>query len=82
MINMKLHQITENYISNKIREELQSSGYFNRPLAQMGQLYHGINGYDIASRAAGHTSYPSGIPSNYRHRIFLGLSNRPGSIRL
>ncbi len=79
---MKLKQITESFILHKLRDQLQSSGYFNRPILQTDQPYQANSGHNAGSMAGGCTLLPTGVPHNQRHRKFLGISNRPGSIRL
>lgn len=80
---MKLKQINENLIMQQIRGQLLRSGpYAARPYLRTDQLYDASRGFDAGSRAAGATVLPSGVPSKPRHRQFLGMENRPGTIRL
>jgi hypothetical protein len=82
LIDMKLRQIYENYIGNKLREQLQSSGYFGRPGLHSDKPYEASSGHDSGSRISGYSNLTTGVPRKIRHRKFLGLSNRPGSITL
>ena len=80
---MKLNQISEGFLLQKIRDQLMSSGYFNRPTLQTGSPeYQASSGFDSGSRASGDTSYSVGTPYKPRLRQFLGMTSRPGSIRL
>ena len=76
---MKLSNILESFIGEKIRETLKSTDYFDRPLyqsdpapVQMGSL-DGNNSLVTGS---------TGIPAKQRHRQYLGMEKRPGVIRL
>jgi hypothetical protein len=80
---MKLRQINENLVMQQVRGQLLRSGpYATRPYFQTGQLYDASRGFDAGARMAGATYLPSGIPHKPRHRQFLGLETRPGTIRL
>ena len=80
---MKLRQINENLIMQQVRGQLQRSGpYTARPFLHSGHLYNASSGFDAGSRVAGNTSSATGVPIKPRHRKFLGLEQRPGSIRL
>lgn len=79
---MKLRQISENFLIHKLRDQLQSSGYFNRPIIQTDKPYEANSGHSSDSAVAGSTYMPTGVPTNPRHRRFLGLANRPNTIRL
>lgn len=79
---MKLRQISENFLIHKLRDQMQSSGYFNRPMLHSDQPYQASSGHDAGSRTSGNTSMATGVPRNPRHRRFLGIANRSGTIRL
>jgi len=79
---MKLRQIHESFMSQKFREMLQSSGYFNKPGFQSNPLYDPNSGHDAGARSTGFTSNPVGVPTDPRHRKFMGMEKRPGAIRL
>lgn len=80
---MKLRQINENLIMQQVRGQLLRSGpYMPRPYLQSGELYSANRGFDSGSRMAGATSSPTGVPQKPRHRQYLGLETRPGTIRL
>lgn len=79
---MKLRQISENFIMQKLRDQLQSSGYFNRPVVQTDQPYMPSSGHDSGSRAQGAVSQPTGVPTKPRHRRYFGMERRLGTIRL
>lgn len=79
---MKLRQISENLLMHKLRDELQSRGYFNKPMLHTDQQYQANSGHDSSSRIAGNTSMAIGVPKKPRHRKFLGIANRYGTIRL
>ena len=80
---MKLNQITEGFLFQKLRDQLMSSGYFNRPILHAGGPdYQPSSGFDSGSRTSGNTSYAVGVPHKPRHRQFLGMTSRPGSIRI
>lgn len=79
---MKLRQISENFIMQKLRDQLQSSGYFNRPIVRTDQPFMPTSGHDSGSRIAGAISQPTGVPIKPRHRRYLGMEKRLGAIRL
>lgn len=80
---MKLRQINENLIMQQIRGQLLRSGpYEARPYLQTDHLYNAQSGHDAGARVAGNTFLPTGVPNKPRHRQFLGMENRPGTIRL
>lgn len=79
---MKLKQISESFILQKLRDQLTSSGFFNRPVLQSTPLYQASSGHDAGSRTTGYTSLATGVPRKARHRRFLGFSQRPGAIYL
>jgi len=79
---MKLKQISENLLAYKLGKKLHGSNYFNRPYTQTNPLYNPMSGHDSASRSTGFTSQGTGVPSNPRHRQFLGFQKRMGAIRL
>lgn len=79
---MRLRQISENLLLHKLRDQMQSSGYFNRPMLHVDKPYEASSGHDSGSRIAGGSTMPTGIPKNPRLRKYLGIANRPGSIRL
>ena len=80
---MKLQQINENLIMQQIRGQLQRSGpYAARPFLHSGLLYNPASGHDAGARNSGMTMLPTGVPNQPRHRQFLGMERRPGTIRL
>lgn len=80
---MKLKQINENLIMQQIRGQLIANGpYTARPFLQTDHLYNAMRGHDSGSAVGGGTFLPTGVPSNPRHRQYLGMENRPGTIRL
>lgn len=79
---MKLTEIAEGFLSNKLREAYKNSDSFERPFVQSNPLFSPSSGHDAGSRSTGSTSSSTGIPANMRQRKFFGLSNRPGSIVL
>lgn len=92
---MKLRQIKEGLLSKQVREKKIKSAhpeslslYAQRPEIQINHLYNSM-GHDSGARSTGlgtqggFTSHiPTGVPQKPRHRVFLGMENRPGSIRL
>lgn len=52
------------------------------PLFKLDQLYNAPSGHDSGSRVEGATSQTTGVPTNIRHRQFMGMEQRPGTIRL
>lgn len=78
---MKLRHINENLLAHKLREGLNSSGYFNRPIQQI-QPYDSSTGTDSGARSSGYSNLLTGIPNKQRHRHFLGFEKRLGTIRL
>lgn len=79
---MKLRQINENLIMQQIRGSLHGSNFFNRPFMQSQPLYQASSGHDSGSRTAGFSFLTTGVPTNPRHRRFLGFERRLGAIRL
>jgi hypothetical protein len=78
---MKLASINESYIISKIREAMSSSDYFNKPLIQTDKQYEATSGHNNPQDDEIATQ-PVGIPSKPRHRQYLGMERRPGTIRL
>lgn len=80
---MKLKQISENFIGQKLREMLKSTGpFFDRPRLQMTPLYNANTGHDAGAYSTGSRLMPIGVPHRPRHRNMLGFEKRPGTIRL
>lgn len=79
---MKLRDIAESFMAAKIRDALASNGYFNRPLAVTDQPFEPTSGHDASSQNADLTSQATGVPRKLRHRRYLGMETRPGTIRL
>lgn len=78
---MKLRSITENFLSQKMRDAIVSSkALYDRPLPVASDApYEASTGHDAISAGS---RTPSGIPSRPRHRRFFGMETRPGTIRL
>jgi len=74
---MKLKQIKESFLSNKIREIQQTEPLFRRPSIQSVPLYDADRGFDADSRATSGTSQKSGIPLKRRQRKFFNMSIGP-----
>lgn len=79
---MKLKQISENSLADSLGRKLHGSNYFNRPTFQTQALYNPSTGSDSGSRSAGFSQSVTGVPTNPRHRQFLGFEKRLGAIRL
>jgi len=80
---MKLRQINENLMMHQLRDQLIRTGpNAIRPSLHQGLMYNPASGNDAGARNAGATTLPTGVPHKIRHRQFLGLENRPGTIRL
>lgn len=82
---MKLSQIStakisESLLGIKMREALMSNNYFNRQQVNLPSS-DGQAGIDNPPENAASTA-PTGIPAKPRHRKFLGMEQRPGSIRI
>lgn len=83
---MKLRQIAENLIYQQLKGAGNStpkstSLYVSKPQQYDSSLYNQLVGYDAGSRASSAISSPVGIPSNPKHRAYLGMERRLG-IRL
>jgi len=61
--------------------QMKSQGHFNQ-LHQSDNLYEPNSGHDSGTRAGGMTYLSTGVPHKQRHRQYLGMENRPGTIRL
>lgn len=72
---MKLSDITESFMSQKLREALPGN-YLNRPFVHTSLPYFGASGFSSDARNSGNTFLPSGVPHKPRNRRFLGLSDR------
>lgn len=79
---MKLKEISEGYITQKLREGLASSVYFDKPAQKLNYLYNPNAGFTSDSISSGYTFLPTGVPNTIRKRQYLGLARRPGSLRL
>jgi len=80
---MKLRQIAENLIGQQLQSMFNSNrAYFARPGLQTSVAADAATGHDAGARNAGATSLPTGVPHKQRHRQFLGLEQRPGTLRL
>ena len=80
---MKLKQISENLMMQQLRNSLAANGpYFMRPNVQVSNNYNASTGHDAGARNSGSTMLPIGIPHKPRHRQYLGLERRTGTIRL
>lgn len=77
---MKLTQISEGLTSQYLTGGLMS--YANRPFVHNNYPYMPSSGFDSGSRATSSISQATGVPHKKRHRRFLGLADRPGTIRL
>lgn len=80
---MKLRQISEYKLKDiKSPHPDSTSLYFMRPAQQLSSLYNPLSAHDAGARVSGDTQYSTGIPHKPRHRAFLGMEKRLGSIRL
>lgn len=82
---MKLCQIAEGFILQKLRDSLISQDSSNRAINRSQPLYNASSGHDSGSRSTGISSMPIGIPYKTRHRQYMGMGPlyaRPGSIKL
>jgi hypothetical protein len=79
---MKLKEISENLMTQKLREISQDTKLFKKPELHKIPLYDASNGTDSGSRATGNTSYTSGIPTKKRHQKFFGVSVSPEEINI
>lgn len=67
----------------QLRKQIHSAGpYFNRPNIHTNPLYNASSGHDASARNAGLTYLPTGVPQKLRHRKYLGMERRLGTIRL
>lgn len=76
---MKLRDILEGLMSHSISG---LSSYANRPFLHQNYPNLPSAGFDQGSRASSSLSQPTGVPKKPRHRRFLGMADRPGTIRL
>lgn len=63
-------------MNNELLHKIQIKGginYFNRGSLHMPNGFTSYSGHDIGSRTNGYTFLPGGMPSNPRHRKFLGI---------
>lgn len=75
---MKLHSISESFLSVKMRDAIMSQDMNttdNLPPSP-------TTGFDELTTEPEGTQQPTGIPKDVRHRSFFGLSTRPGTLRL
>jgi hypothetical protein len=81
---MKLKEITENYMSQKMRDAIISSkALHDRALpVAYDAPYEPTSGHTAIDAAANTVSQASGVPAKPRHRRFFGMETRPGTIRL
>jgi hypothetical protein len=79
---MKLQQISENLLATRLAKGLHGANYFNRPFQQSQSLFNPETGHDSGSRTAGYSMLSTGVPTDPRHRQFLGFEKRLGAIRL
>jgi hypothetical protein len=78
---MKLADISEGYLSQKLQEKFTSSNYFDRPLYRTDQLYNPSSGFTSDSRTSGDVNYKTGVPKTIRQQQYMGLVRRPYSLR-
>lgn len=76
---MKLKAIREGLMSNSISGLMS---YANRPFLHQNYPNLPSAGFDSGSRASSSLSQPTGVPRKPRHRRYLGMADRPGTIRL
>lgn len=74
---MKLKQINENLLSQKLRELSQDTGFFQRPAVNSTPLYDADRGFDSDSRATSDVTGKKGIPTSKRHRKYFNISIGP-----
>jgi len=74
---MKLKQIRESFLSNKIREIQQTEPLFKRPGIKSTPLYDAERGFDSGSRATSSVSQTTGVPFKRRQRKFFNMSIGP-----
>lgn len=79
---MKLQQINENLLANQLGQALHGANFFNRPFQHTQALFGPASGHDSGARTAGFSQLVTGMPTNPRHRHFLGFEKRLGAIRL
>ncbi len=78
---MKLSWINESLMGIQIRNALSSSNFFNRPMVQTDQPFEATTGNSNPNGEEAPVTN-TGIPKKQRHRSYLGLEMRPGTIRL
>lgn len=77
---MKISQIAEGLTSQYLSGGLMS--YANRPFVHNNYPSLPTAGFDPGSRASSSLSQATGVPWKKRHRRYLGMADRPGTIRL
>lgn len=79
---MKLNNIYENIIGQKLRDISRDTKLFRRPELHKIPLYDAEQANDSGARATGNTSYPTGIPTKKRHRKYFNMSVGPEEVNL
>lgn len=77
---MKLREIREGLQSHFLNGGLMN--YMNRPFLHVNYPSLPSAGFDPGSRASSSLSQATGVPKKSRHRRYLGMADRPGTIRL
>ena len=79
---MRLHDINENLMGQKLREISQDTRMFQRPSLQTMPLYDAERGIDSGSRVGSNTTQATGVPIKKRHRKYFNMSTGPENITL
>lgn len=81
---MKLRDIAENYMSQKMRDAIVNSKALNQRVlpAVTDQPYEPSSGHNSSSHAIAAPSQTTGVPAKPRHRRYFGMETRLGAIRL
>lgn len=79
---MKLSDINENLMGQKLREISQDTRMFQRPSLQTMPLYDAERGIDSGSRVGSNTTQATGVPFKKRHRKYFNMSTGPENITL
>lgn len=74
---MKISQINENLLSQKLRELSQDTGFFQRPAINNTPLYDAERGFDSDSKGTSDLTGKKGIPTSKRHRKYFNISVGP-----
>lgn len=75
-----MQNLNEGLVSQLLMQTLKANNYFNT--GRQPNIDNTTSGFDAGSSVLGKTSYPVGVPTSERHRVYFGMSMKPTPFRM